>query len=117
LKCVAAKFRTDCRRVQAAFPSLDTEIFLARMMRLQACFDAIDAAECSEVRARQGLSIEAMIRSVLPLEDSALHWSPAGSGIHGPLNAVLELLYERLVAGHEFGPLKKKTHAVDPTRC
>jgi len=70
------------------------------MKRLQACFDAVDAAWCSNVRAREGASIEALIRSVLPLEDGALHWSPTGSGACGPLALVLESLYERLVARH-----------------
>ncbi|WP_146163138.1 DUF3037 domain-containing protein [Variovorax sp. WS11] len=100
--CVVAKFKTDCRRVQGAFPSLDTEVFLARMLRLQACFDAIDAARCAEVRAREGRCIAALIGSVLPVEDSALHWSPTGSGIYGPLALVLESLYERLVTRHEL---------------
>ena len=99
--CVAAKFNTDYRRAKGAFPSLETEIFLARMTRLQACLDAIDAARCSEVRAREGMSIEGLIRCVLPLEDSALHWSPTGSGIGGPLAATLQLLYERFVTRHD----------------
>jgi hypothetical protein len=98
--CVAAKFKTDCGRVKDAFPSLDVEVFLARMTRLQACFDAIDAARCSEVHAHEGISIAALIRRVLPLEDSALHWSPTGSGVGGPLTAKLEVLYERFVTRH-----------------
>jgi len=99
--CVAAKFKTECGRVKGAFPSLDTEVFLARMKRLQACFDAIDAVLCSEVRAREGTSIAALIRSVLPLEDSALHWSPTVSGVGGPLGATLQPLYERFVTKHD----------------
>jgi hypothetical protein len=95
--CVAARFTSDCRRVKGAFPLLNAEVFLARMKRLQACFDAIDTARCSEVRVREGASIEALIRSVLPLEDSALHWSPTASGIGAPFALILESLYERLV--------------------
>ena len=98
---VAAKFKTSCRRVKAAFPSLDTEVFLARMLRLQACFDAIDAARCSELRALYGPSISALVRSVLPLEDSALHWSPTDSFTGGLLAATLQLLYERFVTTHD----------------
>ncbi|CAN7707892.1 DUF3037 domain-containing protein [Variovorax sp. LjRoot130] len=33
--CVAAKFNTDYRRAKGAIPSLETEILLARMTRLQ----------------------------------------------------------------------------------
>ena len=55
-----------------------------------------------EVRARDGASIETLIRSVLPLEDSALHWSPPVSGIGGPLPVLLELLYERLITRHDL---------------
>lgn len=98
--CVMAKFTADYRRVQGAFPSLDTEVFLARMKRLQACFNAIDAARCSEVRACEGKSIAALIRSVLTLEDSALHWSPSESGAGGPPSATLQLLFERFVSSH-----------------
>jgi hypothetical protein len=100
--CVAARFTSDCRRVNGAFPSLDAEVFLARMKRLQASFDAMDAARCSEVRAREGSCIEALIRSVLPLEDSALHWSLTAAGTGGPIALVLESLYERLVTRHDL---------------
>jgi hypothetical protein len=99
---IAAKFKTDYGRVKGAFPSLDAEVFLARMKRLQACFDAMDATRCSEVRAREGSCIEAFMRSALPLEDSALHWSPTASGIGGPLALVLDSLYERLVTRHDL---------------
>ncbi|VTU41169.1 hypothetical protein H4CHR_05904 [Variovorax sp. PBS-H4] len=100
--CVAAKFTMDHRRVKGAFPGLDVEVFLMRMLRLQACFDAVDAARCSEVRAREGLPIEALIRSVLPVEDSALHWSPAVSGVCGSLPVLLEAVYRRFIARHEL---------------
>ncbi|WP_086925663.1 DUF3037 domain-containing protein [Variovorax sp. JS1663] len=100
--CVAAKFKTSYARVKGAFPSLDAEIFLTRMKRLQACFDAIDAIRYCELRAREGQSVAALIRSVVPLEDSALHWSPAGSGIGGSLAATLPLLYERFVIRHDL---------------
>lgn len=99
--CIAAKFKTDCARVKAAFPSLDVEIFLARMKRLQACFDGIDEARCSELRAGEGTSLMALIRCVLPLEDRALHWSPVGSGVGGPLQASLQVVYERFVVMHD----------------
>ncbi len=100
--CVAARFKTDYRRVKGAFPSLDTEVFLARMKRLQACFDSVDALRCSEVRAHEGDSIAGLIRSVLPLEDSSVHWSPINSGVGGPPVKVLESLYRRLVTRHEL---------------
>ena len=99
--CVIAKFKTTCGRVKAAFPSLDTEVFLARMARLQACFDAIDAARCSEIRTREGQSIIVLVRCVLPLEDRALHWSPVSSGTDGSIGATLQLLYERFVIRHD----------------
>lgn len=100
--CVVARFKTDCGRIKGAFPSLDTEVFLARMKRLQMCFDSVDASRCSEVRAREGESIAALIRSVLPLEDSAMLWSPTSSGVGGPLVKVLESLCRRLVTKHEL---------------
>ncbi|VTU39576.1 hypothetical protein H6CHR_05528 [Variovorax sp. PBL-H6] len=99
---VAAKFTMDYRRVKGAFPGLDVEVFLARMRRLQACFDAIDAARCSELRAREGGSIEALIHSVLPVEDSALHWSPVSTGVCGSLPVLIEVFYRRLIARHEL---------------
>jgi hypothetical protein len=54
------------------------------------------------VRAREGQSIEALIRSVLPMEDSALHWSSSSSGVCGSLHVLLEALYRRLIAKHEL---------------
>lgn len=99
---VAAKFKTDYCRVKGAFPSLDTEIFLARMGRLQACFDAIDVERCAQLRAREGTCIAALIRCVVPLEDSALYWSAPRSGLGGPLGATLQSLYERFITRHEY---------------
>ena len=99
--CIVARFRTDCRRVKCAFPSLNAEVFLTRMQRLQACFDAIDAARCSDVRACGDTSIAKLVRCVLPLEDRALTWSPSNSGIGGPIAATLQSLYERLVTRHD----------------
>ncbi|VTU18371.1 hypothetical protein E5CHR_00574 [Variovorax sp. PBL-E5] len=98
---IAAKFNTTCNRIQGAFPSLDAEIFLVRMRRLQACFDGIDAAQCAELHAREGPSIAAWIRFVLPVEDRALYWSPPGNGGGGPLAATLHSLYERCVIRHD----------------
>ncbi|GAA4356853.1 hypothetical protein GCM10023165_50150 [Variovorax defluvii] len=95
--CVAAKFNTDFRRVKCAFPTLDVEVFVARMKRLQSCFDGIDETWCTELRARVGDSLMALVRSVLPLEDTALHWSPVGADAGGPLPAALQLLYQRFV--------------------
>ena len=100
--CIAAKFKTDCARVKATFPSLDAGVFLARMKRLQACFDGIDEARCSELQASEGTSLMALIRCVLPLEDRALHWSPVGSGVGGPLRASLQVVYERFVVMHDL---------------
>ncbi|WP_076999670.1 DUF3037 domain-containing protein [Variovorax sp. KK3] len=99
---VAAKFRTDIARVKAMFPSLDGEVFLARMKRLQACFDAIDETRCATLRACEGPSLMALIRRVLPLEDGALPWSPIGSGAGGPLIAALQAIYERSVLSNEL---------------
>ena len=99
---VVAKFKTTCGRVKGAFPLLDTEVFLVRMKRLQTCFDAIDAAQYSEIRAREGRCLAKMIRYVLPLADRALHWSPLESGIGGPLDATLHSLYERYVIRHDL---------------
>jgi len=100
--CVVAKFKTTYGRVKGAFPSLDTEVFRARMQRLQATFDAIDAVRCSEIQAREGTSIAALIRRVLPLEDSALHWSSADSGVGDRLASTLQLLYQRFVTRHDL---------------
>ncbi|VTU13481.1 hypothetical protein SRS16CHR_00612 [Variovorax sp. SRS16] len=98
---IAAKFKTTCNRIQGAFPSLDTEVFLARMKRLQECFDGIDVARCLELHTREGPSIAAWIRCVLPVEDRALHWSPAGNCAGDSLLATLQSLYERCVIRHD----------------
>jgi hypothetical protein len=99
--CLVARFKTTCDRIKGAFPSLNTEVFLARMKRLQRCFDNIDAARCAELRAREGPCLTALIRCVLPVEDRALFWSPTFDGVGGPLAVALESLYERCVMRHD----------------
>ena len=103
---VRAKFKTDYGRVKGAFPSLDTEVFLARMKRLQACINAIDAERCLLVHAQKDTSLHTLIRSVVALEDRALCWSPTCWGSGGPLSTILELLYARFVTRHD--PLRRR---------
>lgn len=101
---IGAKFKTTYGRVKKAFPTIDADVFRARMRRLQATFDQItegnlDAPHASE--ARGGAAIEQLVHSVIRADDSSLQWSPVGSGLSKDLPATLTSLYQRFVTKYD----------------
>jgi hypothetical protein len=102
-----AKFKTAYGRVKKAFPSIDPDVFRARMRRLQATFDQIAEGDISAPTSRGSTdttSIEQLVHSVIRADDSSLQWSPAGSGLSGDLPATLAALYLRFVTKHDTEP-------------
>jgi len=102
---LGAKFKTAFGRVKRAFPTVDAEVFRARMRRLQATFDQItegrlDAPVSSDPDG--ATSIERLVHSVIRADDSSLQWSPAGGGLSKDLPATLAMLYQRFVTKYDI---------------
>jgi hypothetical protein len=103
--CIGAKFKTAYGRVKKAFPTIDPDVFRARMRRLQATFDQItdgtlDAPNSKD--AKEATAIEQLVHSVIRADDSSLQWSPVGSGLSKDLPATLASLYQRFVTKYDI---------------
>lgn len=101
---IGAKFKTAYGRVKKAFPTIDPDVFRARMRRLQATFDLIaegtlDATHASYIK--KVTAIEQLVHSVIRVDDSSLQWSPVGSGLSKDLPATLASLYQRFVTKYD----------------
>ena len=104
---LGAKFKTAYGRVKKAFPSIDPDVFRARMRRLQATFDQIAEGDISAPTSRGSndtTPIEQLVHSVIRADDSSLQWSPAGSGLSRDLPSTLAALYQRFVTKHDTEP-------------
>ena len=102
---VGARFKLAYGRVKKAFPSIDAEVYRARMRRLQAMFDQIAEGDLSVRTAEAPTSatpIEELVHSVIRVDDSSLQWSPAGSGLSRDLPATLATLYQRFVTKYDL---------------
>ena len=87
-----------------AFPSIDPDVFRARMRRLQATFDQIADGDFSASISRDlndATPIEKLVYAVIRADDSSLQWSPAGSGLSKDLPATLTALYQRFVTKYD----------------
>lgn len=100
---VGARFKTTYGRVKKAFPTIDPDVFRARMRRLQGAFDRITAGDIHSADApgAKSTSIESLAHSVIRVDDSSLQWSPAGSGLSKDLAGTLTSLYQRFVTKYD----------------
>lgn len=101
---VGARFKTAYARVKKAFPSVDPDVFRARMKRLQASFDQIAGGDFGTTDAtvlKSDGRIEPLVHSVVREDDSSLQWSPVGGGLSKDLPATLSALFERFVTKHD----------------
>lgn len=99
---VSARFKTAFTRVKCAFPTLDAQVFKSRMKRLQRIFDKIAQRDFDSPGFQNHDSIESLLHTVIPLDDSSLQWSDPGSGISNDLNAAFESLYARFVTKYDL---------------
>lgn len=101
---IGAKFKTAYGRVKKAFPTIDPDVFRARMRRLQATFDQITEGTLDTPNSRdaeEATAIEQLVHSVIRADDSSLQWSPVGSGLSKDLPATLASLYQRFVTKYD----------------
>ncbi len=100
-KFVAAKFKTTFGRVKATFPTVDAEVFKARMRLLQTSFNQISDGDFDRNESNLGNGLDELIHSVLKADDSSLQWSSPGSGLSKDLPSTLLTLYQRFVTKYD----------------
>ncbi|MBX6745222.1 MAG: DUF3037 domain-containing protein [Acetobacteraceae bacterium] len=100
-RTLLARVRSTFGRVKAAFPDLDGEAFKQALREVERGIERV-----AREMQRGGLlaaagDAAAFARRAMPEDDSALQWSPVGSGLTADAEATLERLYDRFVQRHD----------------
>jgi hypothetical protein len=96
-----ARLRSTFGRVKAAFPDLDGEAFKQALREVERGIERVAREmEKGGLLAAAG-DAAAFARRGMPEDDSALQWSPVGSGLTADAKATLERLYDRFVQRHD----------------
>jgi hypothetical protein len=95
------RVRNSLGRVKAAFPDLDGDAFKQALRDVERGVERIDRQiQKGGLLAASG-DAATFARRGMPEDDSALQWSPAGSGLTEDGAATLDRLYERFVRQHD----------------
>lgn len=86
-------------RVRGFFPGLQSDSLRDLLAFLSSRADEVDK-KSSELLDRDHLSADAIAKSLLPIDDSALQWSAPGGGVTDVPEQTLKELFERLVTRH-----------------
>ena len=98
---IRSRMRRTIGRLRDMFPDLDRRAFVYAMQSIDRAF-----AKASKRPSHGELSLERVdaltfAKSVLPLDDSSLQWSPLGSGIASSIDEAFESLFERYVTRYD----------------
>lgn len=105
---LGARFTGKCKRVKDAFPDLNLQSLKDVLGYLRVGFarKSESIGEFVDYRGKShGGEIGAIVRSILPEDDSSLQWSDRRGGIAESegLSGVLDHLYERFIGRYESG--------------
>ena len=101
--------RKTVGRLKQVFPDLDPAAFADAMQAVDRGFSAVamQANKMPLIDARTDARDHAL--KVLPDDDSALQWSPTGTGLTADPTRTFERLYERYVARYDSTPVKHQS--------
>ena len=108
---VQARTNKTIGRLRGAFPDLDRQAFVSSMQAVDRSFRAIVDRVTTELRLDGDIDARRLALAVLPNDDSALQWSPAGAGVTDDPDRTFEELYERYVARYVAGTVSRRTDA------
>lgn len=96
-------------RLRGAFPDLDRQAFVSAMRAIDRSFDAVAGRMTTEFRLDGITDARSLALAVLPADDSALQWSPAGAGLTDDPAQTFEELYGRYVDRYATGTVNRRT--------
>ena len=101
--------RKTIGRLKQAFPDLDRAAFTDAMQAVDRGFSTVArrAGKMPLFDARTDARAHAL--KVLPDDDSALQWSPAGTGLTTDPDRTFVRLYERYVTRYDSAPVKRRS--------
>lgn len=103
-----SKLRNTIGRPAAMFPDLDRDAFRSAMQTIRRALKKISENYHKDTLFPIEGDAGSLARSVLPADDSALQWSPVGSGLAGNMEELLERLFQRLVSSYDEKPERNK---------
>ncbi len=106
---VEARTSKTIGRLRGAFPDLDRRVFVSAMQAIDRSFRTVADRVTTELRLDGITDARSLALAVLPNDDSALQWSPAGSGLTDDPAKTFEALYERYVARYVTGSVNRRT--------
>ena len=106
---VQARTNKTIGRLRGAFPDLDRQAFVSAMHAIDRSFRVAAGRMTTELQLDGNTDARSLALSVLPVDDSALQWSPAGAGFTDDPTRTFEELYERYVARYVTGTVNRRT--------
>ena len=106
---VEARTSKTIGRLRGAFPDLDRRTFVSAMHAIDRSFRAVADRVTTELRLDEITDARSLALAVLPVDDSALQWSPVGAGLTDDPTSTFEELYERYVARYVIGAVSRRT--------
>ncbi|MDE0390992.1 MAG: DUF3037 domain-containing protein [Rhodospirillales bacterium] len=101
--------RKTVGRLKQAFPDLDRGAFAMSMRAVDRGFAAIAKQATKVTLLDEHADARSHALKVLPSDDSALQWSPVGTGLTADPAKTLERLYTRYVARYDLKSDKRRT--------
>lgn len=111
-----ARCRTTYRRVSEFFPDLDTHAFKTLMRTLNQRLSELARNYSDSLELSQKDSLESLMMSVLPMDDSSIRWTPPANGITSDIGKVVSQLHARYVARYDHTALSHKRTDEDVLR-
>ena len=96
-----AQTRKTIGRLKQVFPDLDRQAFISAMQAVDRGVTALARHVAKEALFDGHATAESYARKVVPSDDSALQWSPLGTGLATDLDSAFKRLYTRYVAQYD----------------
>ena len=93
--------RKTIGRLRHVFPDIDRQAFVASMRAVDRGLAAVAKQVSGQALFDGEVNARSHALKFLPDDDSALQWSPVGTGVTGDIAATFERLYERYVTQHD----------------
>ncbi|HBO2628225.1 TPA: DUF3037 domain-containing protein [Pseudomonas aeruginosa] len=111
---ISAKCRSTISRISSVFPDFHREGFKKMMRHIVDRFDELNSKLRCELKFSGDESLRALLKKVLPDDDSSLQWGELGHGLAiGSLPDELEHLYSRLISKYDAPASKERRTELD----
>jgi hypothetical protein len=102
------KTRNTYGRLKQAFPDLDGDAFRSAMAAVERAIGTVaEDLAATTLLPSQGDAVS-YARKAMAADDSALQWSPVGSGLTNDAQATLDRLFERLVRRNDDRAVRRR---------